>query len=29
MAKKHNLKTPTMLIVGINVNLRKKLKWEK
>jgi uroporphyrin-III C-methyltransferase len=29
LSKKHNLKTPTMLIVGINVNLRKKLKWEK
>ena len=27
LSKKYNLKTPTMLVVGKNVNLRKKLKW--
>ena len=27
LSKKYNLKTPTMLVVGKNVSLRKKLKW--
>ena len=27
LSKKYNLTTPTMLVVGKNVNLRKKLKW--